>query len=90
MEGKVPSSNYPLISVSLLDAPLVLSSVIGFHHQIIRWTDTLYLHSRSKVGSKSPLNHCEGKNVRKLEEGCGMLLRNTETTFQLHMTPVNK
>jgi len=57
---------------------------------MIRRTYTLYLDSRSKVGFVLPFNHCEGKNSGKPDEGGGMLLRNTETASQLHMTSVNK
>lgn len=85
-----PSSKYPFISLSLLDAPLALSSEIGFHPQIIRRTYTHYLHARSKVVFVSQLNQCEGKYSGKPEEGVRMLLRNTETTFQLHMTLLKK
>jgi hypothetical protein len=89
----VSSSKYPFISASLFDAPEVLPKVscgIGLHYKIIRWTYTFYLHARSKVGFVSPLDHCEGKNSGNPEDGGGMLLRNTENTFQLHMMSVNK
>ena len=88
----VPSSKYPCISVSLLDAPLVLSKAscgIGRHHQTVRRTYTLCLHARSKVGFVSPINQIERKNSGNLEDRGDILLRNTETKSQLHMTPVN-
>ena len=89
----VPSSKYPFISASLLDAPQVLPKVscgTEFQHEIIIRTYTLYLHARCKVGVISPLDHCEGKNSGNPEDRGGMLLRNTETTFQLHIKSVNK
>ena len=73
----LPSSKYPIISMSLSDAPLVLSKTscaIGFHYQILRRTFRLYLHARCKVDFVSPLNHREGKNSKNRKIGGATLL----------------